>query len=89
MQVLKEEWKIVVRLFGDWSAAEDTKWLEVASAAAYGSAGCKWSERMQELGQEELGLQMARSVEDACVLVGLADSHESLLKVRVCCIVLI
>lgn len=76
-----------MRLFGDWGAeAEGTcassRWLEVASAAAFGAAGLKWAGALLDMGEVALGTGMLLAVEAAGAAVGLAGSHEVMQQVR-------
>lgn len=78
-----------MRLFGDWSTEASTEgsgsssaaWLEVASAAAFGTAGLQWASKLLDLGEVELGRDMLLAVEAAGVAVGLAGSHELMQQV--------
>lgn len=85
MQVLEEGWSVHVRLFGDWATCmhgdDDTSWLEVASAAAFGQAGVMWGREMLHTGRTALGRALMACAEDAAVHGGLADTHEILLEV--------
>ena len=85
MQVVDEGWSIVVRLFGDWSTEganySGERWLQVASAAAFGTAGIMWADRMTGLGEQEVAREMLLAVEAAGEEVGLSESHQVMLKV--------
>lgn len=76
---------MVVRLFGDWSTEgsdfSSPRWQEVATAAAFGTAGVMWANRMMNLGEWELAREMLLAVEAAGEDVGLATSHQVLLQV--------
>lgn len=87
-QVTDEGWNMVVRLFGDWDTEgpdyTGARWLELASAAAFGTAGLMWGERMLDLAERELAREMYLAVESAGEEVGLAASHQVMLGVRGC-----
>ena len=76
---------MVVRFFGDWSTEgadySGQRWLQVASAAAFGTAGLMWADRMLEAGEQELAREVLLAVEAAGEEVGLAGSHQVMLQV--------
>jgi hypothetical protein len=87
LQIIEEGWTVHVRLFGDWDScvhgSDDSSWLKVASAAAFGQVGLMWARELLHTGRAVLGWDLLRCVEGACVRGGLGDSHENLIEV--CC----
>jgi hypothetical protein len=85
LQIIEEGWTVHVRLFGDWDSCvhgdDDSSWLEVASAAAFGQVGLMWARELLHTGRAVLGWDLLRCVEAACVRGGLGDSHENLIEV--------
>lgn len=86
MQIIEEGWSVHVRLFGEWATCmhgdDDTSWLEVASAAAFGQVGVMWAREMLHTGRAMLGRDLLACVEAAGVCGGLADTHEVMIEVR-------
>jgi hypothetical protein len=83
---MNDGWKVVVRLFGRWTSEaaggfSSKRWLEVASAAAFGVVGLQWARKLQHAGEAQLSQDMLLAVEAAGVGVGLAGSHEIMQQV--------
>jgi hypothetical protein len=87
-QVERENWTVVVYLFGSWSNSSDSvdgsapkQWLEVASATAFCAVGVKWAFHVIAEGYGEIGKKLLLEVEAVGMKAGLADTHQVMMMV--------